>query len=50
MPRPGLRSFYTNFSTYEAPLHTKLSLALRNTVKKIRTGSNCCGNHGQPGC
>ena len=50
MPKPGLRSFFANFSTYDAPLHVKLSLAARNTAKKIRTKSDCCGNHGEPGC
>lgn len=50
MPRPSLGSFLTNFSTYEAPLRRKLSLAVRNTATKWRTRSGCCGNHGEPGC
>lgn len=32
------------------PLPRKLYLIVRNTWLKIRTGSSCCGNHGQPGC
>lgn len=28
----------------------KLHLILRNNWIKIRTGSSCCGNHGEPGC
>lgn len=32
------------------PLGRKIRLVLRNTWIKIRTGSNCCGNHGEPGC
>jgi hypothetical protein len=32
------------------PLKQKLRLILRNNWIKIRTGSSCCGNHGEPGC
>jgi hypothetical protein len=32
------------------PLGRKLHLFLRNNWRKIRTGSDCCGNHGEPGC
>ncbi|MFQ5610599.1 MAG: hypothetical protein ACE5H9_00535 [Anaerolineae bacterium] len=32
------------------PLGQKLALILRNNWIKIRTGSTCCGHHGQPGC
>ncbi len=32
------------------PLSRKLYLTLRNNWIKIRTRSNCCGNHGEPGC
>ena len=48
--RPSLRAFFSNWREYEAPAHTKLRLAMRNYWIRIRTGSNCCGNHGQPGC
>ena len=32
------------------PLGRKLYLIVRNTWLKIRTGSSCCGNPGEPGC
>jgi hypothetical protein len=32
------------------PLRRKLRLIARNNWIKIRSGSNCCGNHGEPGC
>ena len=32
------------------PLGRKLRLVLRNTWRKIRTRSDCCGNYGEPGC
>jgi hypothetical protein len=43
-------AFLRNFSTYDAPLPTKLRVALANIWKKARTRSGCCGNYGQPGC
>jgi hypothetical protein len=47
---PSPRAFFRNFSTYDAPFATKLSMAVRNTLIKIRTHSNCCGHPGEPGC
>jgi len=38
------------FREYDAPLPTKLRLALSNTWIKLRTRSSCCGHLGQPGC
>ena len=32
------------------PLGRKLRLVLRNNLIKLRTRSDCCGNHGEPGC
>lgn len=49
-PRPSVTALFQNWSTYEAPMVEKMRLAVRNNLKKARTGSNCCGNHGQPGC
>jgi hypothetical protein len=31
-------------------LARKIRLVLRNNAIKLRTGSTCCGNHGEPGC
>jgi hypothetical protein len=50
MARSGGNAFFTNFSTYDAPFPSKVRLALANTWKKTRTRSDCCGNHGEPGC
>ena len=45
-----MRTAVRNFSAYDAPIGTKLRLAFENNLKKLRTGADCCGNHGQPGC
>jgi hypothetical protein len=42
--------FFTNFNEYDAPFATKLRMAVANNFKKLRTGKDCCGNLGQPGC
>ena len=46
----GIGAFFSNFNTYDAPLHVKLRLAWRNTMIKMRTHSDCCGHLGEPGC
>jgi len=48
--KPSLKAVFTNFWSYDAPLPTKVGLFVRNNLHKLRTGSSCCGNHGQPGC
>jgi hypothetical protein len=50
MTRSGGNAFFSNWSTYDAPFPTKVRLALANSWRKVRTGSSCCGNLGQPGC
>ena len=47
---PSFRATLANFRTYDAPIPTKVRMAFSNNWKKLRTRSNCCGNHGQPGC
>jgi hypothetical protein len=47
--RPSLRAVFTNMKA-RMPLHRKLYLVFRNNWIKIRTGQNCCGHPGQPGC
>jgi hypothetical protein len=32
------------------PFGRKVKLILRNTLRKIETRSDCCGNYGEPGC
>jgi hypothetical protein len=48
--RPSLGAFVTNFHDYEAPLATKIRMAMRNNLIKWRTHSSCCGHPGEPGC
>jgi hypothetical protein len=50
MARPSGTAFFANFSTYDALFAAKVRLVLANLWTKARTGSACCGNHGQPGC
>jgi hypothetical protein len=50
MARSGGNAFFTNWATYDAPFATKVRLALANNLRKVSTGSSCCGNLGQPGC
>jgi hypothetical protein len=47
---PSARTSWNNFRTYDAPFATKVRMAVSNNLKKLRTRSSCCGNHGQPGC
>ena len=48
--RDELRVSWQNFRDYDAPLTTKIRMVIANNAKKARTGENCCGNLGQPGC
>ena len=49
-PRSGPGAFLSNWTNYQAPLATKLRMAVSNTLVKLRNHQSCCGNHGQPGC
>jgi hypothetical protein len=48
--QPSAKAVFTNFRDYDAPFFTKVGLFFRNNFVKLRSHSNCCGNHGQPGC
>lgn len=48
--RTHVRAFFTNWTTYDAPLLTKVGLTLKNRTRSVLTLQGCCGNHGQPGC
>jgi hypothetical protein len=50
MDQPSMRDSLRNFREYDAPFATKLVMAFRNNLTKMRTRKSCCGNHGQPGC
>ncbi len=42
--------FLANWRNSEDSTLTKVQKTLRNNWRKLRTGSSCCGNHGEPGC
>ncbi len=48
--RRYLGMFFTNWREYDAPLHTKLRLTVRNRVKATFSRAQCCGHLGEPGC
>jgi hypothetical protein len=50
MPRPNPRDYLGNFSSSDLPLLEKLRLVAKNNAIKIKNGTSCCGNHGEPGC
>lgn len=49
-PKPSLGAMFSNWTTYEGSVPTKLRLALSNNLIKVRKRQGCCGNYGQPGC
>lgn len=44
-----VRTFASNWSSYDAPTSTKVRLMVRNRARSLTRGG-CCGNHGEPGC
>jgi hypothetical protein len=44
-----VRTFASNWSTYDAPFGTKARLLIRNRARSLTHGG-CCGNYGEPGC
>ena len=49
-PRPSPAAFVANQRDTGLPWHRVAALVAANSWRKIRTGRNCCGNLGQPGC
>jgi hypothetical protein len=49
-PQSSPGAFFSNWTSYDAPLATKVRLAVANTLIKLRRHQACCGNNGQPGC
>ncbi len=45
-----VRNFFTNWSTSDAPVGTKLWLTFRNRLRATFSLAQCCGHDGQPGC
>lgn len=50
MPKPDPRHYFGNFANSDLPLFEKLRLVAKNNAIKIKNGTSCCGNHGEPGC
>ena len=48
--RPSPAAFVANQRDTGLPWHRVAALVVANSWRKIRTGRNCCGNLGQPGC
>jgi hypothetical protein len=46
----SVRSFFTNWSTYEGSFGTKLRLTARNRFRAVFLLKGCCGHPGEPGC
>jgi len=42
--------FIANFRETDAPFVTKVGMAVRNNLIKLRTRKDCCGHLGEPGC
>ncbi len=49
MGKTSIKSFFSNMQV-DMPFITKVRLAVKNNMIKIRTGSKCCGHPGEPGC
>jgi hypothetical protein len=50
MGKPSAGAFFSNWRESELPFREKVKTAIKNNLTKLRTGSACCGNHGEPGC
>ncbi len=43
-------AFTKNWRSSDLPFAEKLRLATSNQMIKLRKGTSCCGNYGEPGC
>ena len=48
--RPTLGALITNWQRRDLGLGVKLRMQVKNTWLRLKRRSNCCGNHGEPGC
>jgi hypothetical protein len=48
--RPHPRHFVNNWRNSNLPFLEKVALAAKNNAIKLVKRSDCCGNHGEPGC
>jgi hypothetical protein len=47
---PSVRASLENWRNWDGPISEKIRLTLKNNLIKARRRSQCCGNHGEPGC
>ena len=45
-----IRNFFTNWKEYDAPVLTKMRLAVRNRFHATFSRAQWCGHTGEPGC
>ena len=50
MARPSPWHFSNNWRSSDLPLLEKIAIAAKNNAIKLKNRSDCCGNHGEPGC
>lgn len=50
MARRSLGAFLGNWASSEYSLAEKIRLTAKNNAIKLKNGTTCCGNHGEPGC
>ena len=48
--RPHPRHVVGNWKRSNLPFLEKLAMAAKNNAIKLKNRSDCCGNHGEPGC
>ena len=48
--RPHPRHIVGNWRNSDLPFLEKLALVAKNNAIKLKNRSDCCGNHGEPGC
>jgi hypothetical protein len=48
--RPNPSDFLNNWRDWDGPFSEKVRLSIKNNLIKARRRSDCCGNHGEPGC
>lgn len=44
------RHLVNNWRNSDLPFLEKLALLTKNNAIKLKNRSDCCGNHGEPGC
>jgi len=48
--KPSLKSVFSNWKSNRASFFSKVKMAVRNNLIKIKKKDNCCGHYGEVGC